>query len=688
MMMMTRSELVKTYGGSFVASAFFALVTVACGSRVDSGNTGSETHWLKSCSRDAECGEYSCYCGVCTQSCGEQDECDEIVNIATECSTASLIPACSGQTPERICVKRGDGQPHSDAGQSTSASNDSGNDTSESPLQMTICDGSDDVRWIHRTTRTPISTVYPFTGVYGYSFLVIDGHCNFWSSIRPGEISTGSITDSVALDVYQTSEYGRMGRYDDVAASGSCPDNSVELIWDPSGAFYGSTCDLPEELGELQATVMAAASLTGALTSLGTRSQGSLRLLIVEGVEARQGAIGWPLDLDPSSMIPESRLGLSEFSGWTAGIGFAAGSRAEALRNVVSPFEPTFLEYRGVQFEAILRDELPPTIAAALDAVARDANAANLVDFQVACDDPADCSDGLRCQERSTQHGGGTACNTCVAADDSDWLCRSNEDCCGGTVCCVDCGDKSGTCIDAVDPCIPCLANGSTWVVPNVCDSAQCVAGSNCFTSSCPSDSATAECDSAGRLDECWAAGCTWVDVEGGGRCEAVISVPPCEVTASDESVPGVTLHLETDSCRFLVGEGGVFRYRVELNQSLDFTTSSSGGGCGLCGDTTNPDTWTQFLIAGGGLSFCPECDVGCCAPTDQSATALDAQSIEGTIDWPGLQWSGPSDTANQPNGEFPAGTYDATLTFSLPGVGQVVARLPIDVEEKRIITE
>lgn len=163
---------------------------------------------------------------------------------------------------------------------------------------------------------------------------------------------------------------------------------------------------------------------------------------------------------------------------------------------------------------------------------------------------------------------------------------------------------------------------------------------------------------------------------------EQVIQVPlpePCYVDATAPGLPGVSVHLETDDCSFVVGVGGEFRYTVTLNQSFDFTTESSGNGCGLCGGVTDPQTWTQFVIAGDGLSYCPECDVGCC-PAQAVATSVDAQTIEGTIEWPGLEWNGPSDTQAQPEGEFPAGNYSASLTFALPGIGEVVARLPITV--------
>src|SRR5690606_36322758 len=74
--------------------------------------------------------------------------------------------------------------------------------------------------------------------------------------------------------------------------------------------------------------------------------------------------------------------------------------------------------------------------------------------------------------------------------------------------------------------------------------------------------------------------------------------------------------------------------------------------------------------------------NLGCRAPSDAVAINVEPQSIQATVDWPGLQWSGPSDTADEPAGAFPAGAYVATVTLSLPGLGAVRASLPITVTD------
>lgn len=41
----------------------------------DGVETDTETNWLSSCTEDAECGEYSCECGVCTTRCDRTSDC-------------------------------------------------------------------------------------------------------------------------------------------------------------------------------------------------------------------------------------------------------------------------------------------------------------------------------------------------------------------------------------------------------------------------------------------------------------------------------------------------------------------------------------------------------------------------------------------------------------------------------------
>lgn len=72
-------------GLAFVAS---------CGGSSASDGTDSNTHWLKDCDADSECGSLSCICGVCTSACDSNAACvafgsDAACDVPTGCGSAS-----------------------------------------------------------------------------------------------------------------------------------------------------------------------------------------------------------------------------------------------------------------------------------------------------------------------------------------------------------------------------------------------------------------------------------------------------------------------------------------------------------------------------------------------------------------------------------------------------------------------
>lgn len=76
--------------------AIVLLLTCGCGAKTAQGHSESNTNWLKSCDRDAECGEaLACRCGVCTKNC-EQDSCPGSLSCLGACVGESA-PACQAQ---------------------------------------------------------------------------------------------------------------------------------------------------------------------------------------------------------------------------------------------------------------------------------------------------------------------------------------------------------------------------------------------------------------------------------------------------------------------------------------------------------------------------------------------------------------------------------------------------------------
>lgn len=661
-MTMTHTDSIRARNKGLWYLGFGALLATlsACGSRLSGGNTGSETHWLQSCDSDAECGIYSCLCGVCSRSCDDGEECDGASDGASRCEATSEL-SCSGETPAQICVK-------------------AATTTTTSPNE--ICDGGDDFRWVfyEQPSFFLASSDSRYRTYYGEQFLAIDGKCNFWGS-KGGVMVSGKITDPQLLEDYESTQYDQLNRFGDAPLAP--PDSPISVVWDPSGAIHGYPQAGAEGVeAEYFDALAQAQQLVDALMALGEHTNGPRRAVFLPLEEGATGLSPWPLDLDPTTVI----RGPGDWSGGLVeaytGVLFEAGARADALRSGNFHYSGT----EEVDFQVVVRDEPPTRVGAfVLSVVDRELKRAELPGG--ACESDAQCGDSrMGCQENQS---GETQCNTCIGTQDSEWLCDSNDDCCGTAVCCVDCGEDSGKCITDPDPCSVCLASGSSWVDYRTCNGNECAPDSTCFADECPGQCAEDNCGGCGQADDCWAAGCEWQLVSESSFCGPKPEVVetqdvPCSIDATSVDVPGASVHLEADTCSFLPGDGGQFRYTVTLDQTVDFTSESSGGACGLCGVTTDPETWVTFVIQGSDASYCPECDVGCCAPTEEAPVTIDEQSIEGTVDWPGLQWNGPSDTGNEPAGAFAPGSYAAKLTLRLPGLGEVQAVLPIEVVEPR----
>ncbi len=89
---------------------FAFLGSIAVGCEPEPGpRTDSQTNWLRACDQDAECGELSCLCGVCSRDCEGDPECDDLggSTCVAEQERGS-IAACGGQKPPAagLCLPR------------------------------------------------------------------------------------------------------------------------------------------------------------------------------------------------------------------------------------------------------------------------------------------------------------------------------------------------------------------------------------------------------------------------------------------------------------------------------------------------------------------------------------------------------------------------------------------------------
>jgi len=94
---------------TLISTLLVAVLAFPLGCETEAGepSTGSESHFLRSCHDDSECGELSCLCGVCSAPCDADAVCTEL-DAAAECVPSAARPsesACA-TPPESMCDLR------------------------------------------------------------------------------------------------------------------------------------------------------------------------------------------------------------------------------------------------------------------------------------------------------------------------------------------------------------------------------------------------------------------------------------------------------------------------------------------------------------------------------------------------------------------------------------------------------
>jgi len=87
----------------WAALGVVGLLTAACGSKVSSeGPASSQTHWLSTCTSDAQCGDLACLCGICTSVCAANSACNSLGSHAV-CAPGAT--ACESAVAQSLCLK-------------------------------------------------------------------------------------------------------------------------------------------------------------------------------------------------------------------------------------------------------------------------------------------------------------------------------------------------------------------------------------------------------------------------------------------------------------------------------------------------------------------------------------------------------------------------------------------------------
>ena len=146
-----------------------------------------------------------------------------------------------------------------------------------------------------------------------------------------------------------------------------------------------------------------------------------------------------------------------------------------------------------------------------------------------------------------------------------------------------------------------------------------------------------------------------------GPRAPGFDGTPTDAFTCGDpppSSLPGVSFDLSGNPEMITLAEaaaGVVFQYEVIVEEDLEGVFSRPLD-AGRCDQPHTSGLRILERIAGGDQLYCL-CDTGLCLPME-GITTLRAGRYEGSFEWTGRNWQGPSDTNFPMGAPFPPGTY------------------------------
>lgn len=129
-------------------------------------------------------------------------------------------------------------------------------------------------------------------------------------------------------------------------------------------------------------------------------------------------------------------------------------------------------------------------------------------------------------------------------------------------------------------------------------------------------------------------------------------------------NLPGVSIRFpDSQRCVFSLAEakaGIDFHYTVIILKPVYgvMPVPPDAGGCAAPGPG---GLYAGEQIGGNGQSYCL-CDTGLCPPPPTTSGTLQPGTNPATFSWPGVNWSGPSDTGNPYGPPFPPGSYQLTV--------------------------
>jgi hypothetical protein len=166
-------------------------------------------------------------------------------------------------------------------------------------------------------------------------------------------------------------------------------------------------------------------------------------------------------------------------------------------------------------------------------------------------------------------------------------------------------------------------------------------------------------------------------------ECESVCEVTPpstpCSVTATDPSLPGVSVRVQGERCRVPASGSHTFHYVISISEPITYAIPAPSDACVVCPESFAAGplyTLVQTAVGAGDIWYDPGYGKRCCHD-GSGAQTLYPTSFSGSFRWYGST----STSAAEPRStRFPSGQYQAIVTFSVPSLGEVAARLPLEV--------
>ncbi len=235
-----------------------------------------------------------------------------------------------------------------------------------------LCDGSDAIRFLYRSAGGYVEQSYGFTNPHGHSFLAVTGKCEaFAGNDYMSGIFTLTLSETQAAQLSKDVGRDQITGWSKYPDQQSCPDaGSVSISDGKNQAWCSCGCD-PGVPPGIEVALKKASTWLDTVFDQGAALTGPVAVAAMPDGNPIPGQtpLAWPLAW-PVSSLPSAY-------DTTTGKQVTDAGEASQLRKLRSDTLAALsyasyilvVDAAAAPFEVYVRDELPPTVEAALDAM-------------------------------------------------------------------------------------------------------------------------------------------------------------------------------------------------------------------------------------------------------------------------------------------------------------------------------